>query len=1057
MKTYKCLILCCILTFAFSLPGQRTASAANLKLNSAQRSKFPITGRVTDESGRPIPGVSVLVKGSRTGTLTSNTGSFTLEISAEQSNVTLVFSSIGFQILETLLNDRTAINVVLVQENQRLNEVIVLGYGNSKRREVVGSIAKIKGSDIAKVPTTSFVDAIQGQASGLMVNSLSGHPGAAPDIKIRGKGSINLSSSPLFIIDGVPVLNGTGDQLAINGVKPVSPLSMINPNDIESIEVLKDAAATAIYGNRGSNGVIIVTTKSAKSGQSSLTVNYDGGISALPYGQNDIFMNNTEYWSTVDQAWANSGFTTPFDPSKPINSQFLDEKPVMTRAEALTINTDHLGALTQSAGFHQVGLSSTRGLDKGGIVFSANYRDEKGLLLNNDLKRVNGRLSYNFSPNAALDMGVNINLLYVNNKGVQTFNGKGFGGWENWPAMMPFYKLYDSSSPTGFWAANSGFNALAFADKNLIKNNTNLYRTISNAFLQWNTPIKGLHFRTEAGVDFQLNDGSYWRSIFLDANAPFNNEGAEKAVTSHVYNYNGVFNYSRSIGDHQLNATAGAEATRQSSYIRQLEGSSISSSYPELINPLLLTNGDGFTSGQQYLMGMFGRLNYSYKNRYILNTSIRRDGHSVLSKDNRFATFAALGAGWIITEEKFLKLPWLSLLKLRGSYGTTGNTALSAEMTQLTMGLDPRRYGGGYLPGGTVLGPIGSPDLKWETTASTDVGFDFGLLKDRITGSVAYYNKKTSNLILRGNVPLSAGFATNAVWENIGSLRNWGWEFDVSSLNLKKNDFSWNTDFNLSFNDNKILSLNQFEKGKGAESSQTIRREGEKLDTWYLAQYVEIDRQKGIAMINQRDVNAWNNQFVTIPTGTLIPMNLANVENNKMIHSGKTALPTYFGGITNRFTYKNFDLNFLFVFSGGNWKLNSFYERGRRISDVSNIVKVDGKVWSQAGDQADFPMLSYGSAYKFDNNGNPITGTTNFEAPNTDFWLEKADFIRLRNLQLGYSLPAALAKKMRLQQLRIYTGGMNLFTITSYGGLDPETNADLTTPRTFNFGLSLTL
>ena len=1040
------------------LPGSSGAATKAARPPIAGKTvwAFTVTGKVTTDKGAPIPGASVQVKGTSTGVATAANGTFSIIVPDGVTNATLVISSIGFETREEVISGRNTVNIILQADNRKLDEVVILGYGSQKRREVIGSISKIKAADITKVPTTSFADALQGQASGLFIASTSGHPGAAPDIKIRGKGSINLSSSPLFIIDGVPIETGGGGQLTMNGVKPVSPLAMINPGDIESIEVLKDAAATAIYGNRGSNGVIIVTTKSARAGKATTTVTYDGGISRLPYKQNDIYMDSEDYFATIDKAWANSGNTTPFEPSKIINSQFLDEKPALTREEAMTYNTNHLAALTQqNAGYHQFGLNMTRGFEKGGMVFSTNYRNEKGILRNNNLEKFSGRFNLNFSPLKSVTFGVNTNLLYLKNTGVQTGNGKGLGGWDNWPAMMPFFKLYDPNSATGYWAANSGFNALAFSDPKLIRNDLNEYRTITNAFVQWDSPIKGLSLRSEGGVDFIVNNSSYWRSIFLDANAPFNNEASELSVTEQTFNYNGFLTYNRAFGEHAVNITAGAEATRKSSYIRSVSGNSVTSGYPELINPLTLTDGDGYTAGQQYLMGTFARANYIYKDRYIINTSIRRDGHSVLSPDNRFATFYAFGGGWIITDEKFANIPGVSLLKLRGSYGTSGNTALTAEMTQLSMGTSPNRYGGAYLPGATTLGPIGSPGLKWETTASTDLGLDFGFLDDRITGSVAYYNKKVSNLILRGNVPLSAGFTTNAVWENIGSLRNWGWEFDVTSLNIKKGGFTWNTDFNISFNDNRILSLNEFEKGKGAEGTETIRKEGEKLDVWYLAQFTQVDPQKGIALIEQRDDKAWNTRFVTVGTGAEIPMNRSNVEANKFVHSGKTALPTFYGGLNNRFTYKNFDVSVLLAFSGGNWKLNTIAERGRRISDISNIFKVKGTVWEKPGDIAQYPELVYGAAYNFDNDGNPITGTTNFEDGNSDFWLEKADFIRLRNLQIGYSLPGAATKRIGLQGLRFYAGGTNLATITSYTGLDPETNGEVTVPRTITFGFNV--
>tara|TARA_R110002124_G_scaffold89812_1_gene229525 strand:- start:904 stop:4374 length:3471 start_codon:yes stop_codon:yes gene_type:complete len=1012
-----------------------------------------IVGKVTDSNGEVLPGVNILVKGTQQGSTTNAKGLYSIEV--PNGGATLVFSFVGYQSQEIQTGNRNSLDIILKTDDKALEEVVVVGYGSQKRREVVGSISKINGSDVTKVPTASFAEGMQGQSSGLLIQNTSGHPGAAPSINIRGKGSINLNSSPLWIVDGVPIQTGSTD-LARNGVTSVSPIAMINPNDIESIEVLKDAAATAIYGNRGSNGVIIVTTKSAKSNKTGITVTYDGGMSRLPYKQNDVYVDTKTWWTMVDKAWANTGNTSSFEPNRIINTQFLDEKPPMTREEAMAVNTDHLGAMTQDAGFHQVGLSANKGFESGGVLFSLNYRDEKGLLLNNNLKRLTGRFNFNFSPIKALNIGINTSMLYLKNSGVQSGNGKGFGGWGNWVAMMPWFKLYDPNSATGYWAANSGFNGLAFADPNLIRNDTDEYRTISNAYAELKLPLEGLKLRSEVGIDLLINNGSYWRSELLDANAPFNNEAAERSITRKVINYNAFLNYEKTFGKNSFLATAGAEAVRQSSYTRSVEGSQVFSTYPELRNPLQLTDGDGYKGGEQYLMGMFGRLNYVYNGRYILSASVRRDGHSVLNKNNRWATFSSLGAGWIITDEKFFNIPGISMLKLRGSYGTTGNTGLSTEMVQLNYGLSSNRYGGAYLPGATTIGPIGSSNLKWETTTGTDIGLDFGFLNDRISGSLAYYVKKVSDLILRGNVPISTGFNTNAVWENIGDLKNWGYELDLSSTNINKNNFTWNTDFNISFNDNKIIKLNEFEKGKGAESSQTIRKEGEKLDTWYLANFVEIDPQKGIAMIDERDQEVWNTDFKTVPTGKLIPMNKANVEANKMILSGKSALPTFFGGITNRFSYKNLDLTMLLVYAGGGYELNSRYNRGRTFSAVSNIAKVAGKVWEKPGDIADLPELRWGNNFPYDNDGNPSASGTNFETANNNIFFQKTNYLRIRNIQLGFRLPGKYVSKVGMQNVRLYVGGMNLYTFTKFNGLDPETNESLTIPRNFNFGISIT-
>lgn len=1016
---------------------------------------------VAQSDGKPVPGASVVVKGTTNGTVTDVDGKYTLNVANPQG--ILVFSYIGFVTQEVSLNNQSILDIHLVVDSKSLDEVVVVGYGTQKRVDVVGSIAKISSTDLTKVPTTSVAEAMQGMASGLYVGNTSGHPGAAPDIKIRGKSSINLSTSPLWIVDGVPIQTGSLD-LTTNGVKPVSPLAMLNPNDIESIDVLKDASATAIYGNRGSNGVIIVTTKSSKSGQGGISINYDGGISRLPFQQSDIYVDTKTWWQLIDKSWANAGNTTTLQPKSITDVVFLDEKPNMSREEALATNTDNLAALTQQSRFHQFGFTARKGLQAGGVMFTMNYRDEKGLLRNNDFKRLTTRFNFTFSPVKSVDMGVNASFMYVKNEGLAASEGKGGAGWGNLPAMLPWYKLYDQSSQTGYWVASSGYNALASSDENLIRNDAGQYRTISNAFLKWNTPVKGLWLRSEFGVDLMINNSSYWRSIFLDADAPFQSQGSERSIIQQVFNYNTYVNYDRTVGKHTISATSGAEAVRSSSYTRQVSGTQIYSNYPELRNPLQLTDGDGYMGGEQYLMGMFGRVNYKFNERYLLNVSIRRDGHSALSAANRWATFKAVGAGWIISDEAFAQIPGISLLKLRASYGQTGNTSLSNEMTQLTWGLSNTRYGSSYLPGGTTLGPIGSTDLKWETTTGLDIGLDFGFLNDRISGSVVYYDKKVSNLILKGNVPLSVGFTNNQIWENVGDLRNWGWEFNLSSVNLNKGGLRWSTDFNISFNDNRIIRLNEFEKGKGAEvasvtsgkGTSTIRREGEKLDTWYLANFVQIDPNKGIAMIEELDKTRWNSEFITTSTGKLIPMNQTNVSANKMVQHGKSALPTFFGGLTNRISYKNFDLNLLFVFAGGNYIMNWLYTRStKNQGGTGQLAKaLVGNTWEKPGDNAKFPQFRWSDYYPYDNNGEPSSAGANFNTDYSTFYLEKGDYIKLRNLQVGYTLPTTLTKKAGLQSTRFYVGGTNLMTFTKFKGLDPESNDDLPIPRTLNFGFS---
>ena len=358
-----------------------------------------------------------------------------------------------------------------------------------------------------------------------------------------------------------------------------------------------------------------------------------------------------------------------------------------------------------------------------------------------------------------------------------------------------------------------------------------------------------------------------------------------------------------------------------------------------------------------------------------------------------------------------------------------------------------------------LLDQWGSKDLKWETTANLDLGFDFGILNNRINGSFAYYTQKVSDLILLGNVQPSVGFDTNQIYENVGDLKNWGFEFNVSSVNIENRNFTWKTDFNISTNKNKILTLNAAEQGKGKEESTSIRKEGEALNTYYLASNVGVDSEKGIYMIEQRDKDVWDKAYETTSTGKIIPMTNNNVSNNKMIQHGKTPLPKFYGGLSNTFYYRNFDLNVMFSFAGGHWLLNSLYTTGTQMSSECNTVKdMVGNTWEKAGDNAKYPQLVSGNNYHYDNDGNYSEKTVAYgSVGQTTRFLQRGDYIRLRNLQLGYTLPKSVLNAIKLSNVRFYVGVTNLFTITGYDGLDPETQQDLPIPRTVNFGLSLNL
>ena len=1017
--------------------------------------KKTVSGKVIDSGRQPLPGVSVVIKGTTQGTVTNTDGNYSLTNVA--ADATLQFSFVGMKAQEIVVGSQSTIDVTMQEEAIGIEEVVAVGFGTQKKIDVVGSMASITGDEVSKIKATNIAQNLQGVASGVMVTNSSGHPGSAPDIKVRGINSISLSSSPLWIVDGVPIYTD-GSQNVIDGIKPVSAISMLNPNDIESIQVLKDAAATAIYGNRASGGVILVTTKQASEGAVSLSINYDGGVSQIPFSQNDIFVDSETWWEMYDTNNENVGLASS-NPNSIINTKFYGDKPEMTREEAIATNTDLLGSFTQNAIFHQFGLNANKGFKNGGgVVYSLSYRDEEGLIMNNDLKRLTSRFSFNFKPAKSLDMGITSNLIYLKNNGIRNEGGKTNGGWSNWFGCLPWFKVYDEDSDSGYWAVASGYNLRANVDRSLQRYDTDEYRAINNTYVKW-SPYDGFSIRGEAGVDLMVTNCSFWRSSTLNPLSPYYSYAEEQSVTKYVVNYDVYANYNKTFSDiHSVDFTIGTEASRDWMYTRTFSGAGLQTVYPELISPLVMQSMKGYSGGDTYMMGFFGRANYKLMDRYLLNASVRRDGHSAFSEENRWANFYAVGAAWIITNEDFMKdIEVLSLLKLRGSYGVTGNTAVTNSMTYIQWDLDTgTNFGVDVSDGSTTVGPIGSSDLKWETTANLDIGIDYGLFDNRINGSVAYYTQKIQDLILLGAVQPSVGLDDNYVYENAGDIKNHGIEFNISSRNIVNRNFQWTTNFNISTNKNKIVALNETEQGQGNIEDRVIRKVGESLNTWFLADDAGVNTEVGIPMINTIDQDLWETEYKTVSTGELVPASTSNVPDNRKIQHGKTPLPTFYGGISNSFKYKNFDLNIMMSFEGGNWIWNNLYSNCWGVGvDNNTIQDRAGNSWEQAGDKAAWPQLSEGIYY--DNDLNPTTTKYIYNLDQTTRFLEKGDYLRVRNIQLGYTLPRTIVERIHLGNVRFYVGADNLFTITGFKGLDPETNNELPIPRAYNFGVSLNL
>ncbi len=1037
-----------------------------------EQSTKTVKGKVVDDKGEPLPGVTVLIKGTTQGTVTDIDGNFTLKVSNTAD--VLVFSFVGFEPQEIKVGDRTDLDVGLQPSVVGLDEVIAIGYGTQKKRDIIGSISTITSDEILKASDASSFDAaMQGMAPGLMVSSESGVPGAPVQIKIRGISSISSGTDPLWIIDGIPVVSGSTGR-SFDGETSQNVMSLINPSDIESIQVLKDAAATSIYGSRGSNGVILVTTKSGKKGKMTFNVDLKSGVSN--WANNDIGLaSGAEYIEIMDRAYANSGLSGEFDPQTSLN-QLDGAEATITRAEALATNTDWADVISRTGSFVEANVSATQGSDKGNSYLSLRYRKDNSIIRYSDLEvfSVNSNMNYNLLD--VLQVNYHGFVSFADNNRVKSKYGKSAaGGWAQVNAFaLPWMKVYDDSDTgiNGFWNPLTGANALAGISPLNSESNLQTLNLLQglNATLKI---IDGLTLKGEFGANLIYNKGRSWRGEGIRVDGAV---AAENKDQTRVINYNAFFNYDKTINeDHWLNVVAGIENTRSYSHYTYLKSESLIGSYHEVGTPEDVTAAYSYMGNESYLRGYFGRANYKFKDKYIVGASIRRDGISKFTKDNRWATFASASLGWIISEEDFFNFDKINMLKLRGSFGQTGNTNIPSGITSDNYGVRTSTTLG--LPS-TEFESVGNSDIKWETTSTTDVGFDFGLFENRINGSLAYYSQKVEDMLLAVSLPYSAGISGgNIIWQNVGDMRNSGIEFNVDAAVINR-AFKWNMGFNVSYNKNKILALDPESDASNvgitqSESAEdqviTLFKKGLPCGNWYMAESAGVDSQKGIPMIYEVTENE---DGTTSRTGNIIPATSDNLANNRMILDGKTSLPKLVGGFNSRFAYKNFDMAMSFSFATGHYIYNRLLQStltpNRGVRALSNKLLTDA--WQQAGDNAKWPQVVMNVQHYYDSDGNassdPVTYGTE-EKFISSMYLEKGDYLKLKNLSLGYTLPTKVVSKLKMQSLRLAVNVTNLFTLTKFSGYDPEVAVDQDTgaslvsysampqARTYSIGLNI--
>lgn len=970
-----------------------------------------VTGKVTStEDGSPLPGVSITVKGTTRGTTTNVDGSYRISV---PTNSVLQASFIGFTTLEQTVNNRSIVDFVLVPATQTLNEVVVTGYGSQIKRDLTGNIAKIKGSDVADMPVTTFEQSIQGKAAGVQINQGTGKLAQGIQIRVRGQSSVGASNEPLYVIDGIPMT--TGDLSVAGGA--TNPTVDINPQDIESIEILKDASAGSIYGARAANGVVLITTKKGKTGKTNVTF-------GVQYGKSKPtnvlqFLNTKQYMDFYRVAAANSDALDGYEASDPDSytsymESFFQTQSLGTLGTAKQADTKWADLAYQDAPSQQYDLSVSGGSEKTTIYVSGQFLDQQGILVGNAFNRMSGRLNLTHKVTDHLSIGMNMGLTRSYNQRVS--GDRQFDNPQQLVALPPMTPANDPDTglpvgtPPGDISIPVYYNALINLGNAYY--NTTVHRNIGNVFGEY-TFFKGLRFRSEFAIDLlnQQEEQYYNSKTQRNFGAP-QGYGYNSFVRVENYNTNNYFVYDHTVGVHSFDATAGMSFQNSMTKSVAAEGRDFpSDAYRMLASAATKTNATSGETSYSFL-SYFARFNYKFNEKYLVGLSARTDASSRFGINKRYGFFPAVSAGWILSEEGFLKnIEKLSFLKIRASWGQTGNAEIG-NFPQLGLFTGDASYGG---TPGQRPSQLANPDLSWESTTQTDIGLDFGLFKNRINGEIDYYDKQTTGLLLGVNVPGTTGFATQT--RNVGSLTNKGFEFVLNTDNLV-GQFKWKTSLNASTNTNKITNL-QGQVIEGGLNNMSRAVEGQPLGVFYTVEYAGVDKANGDALFYKNTPNA---------DGSL-SRETTNVYSQAQRVVIGSPLPKWIGGITNTFSYKGIELSVFFNGVFGN-KLN-FYGVGRfssangRFEDNQTVNQLDA--WTPQNTNTNVPQ-----ARLFFNNG----------AQSSSRFIEDGSFVRLRNVTLAYNLPKSLISKLKISNVRLYVTGQNLLTFTKYSGWDPEVNAD---------------
>ena len=961
-----------------------------------------VSGKITDaKSGAGISNATVMIKGTSIGTSTDNNGNYRISVSADAS--VFLISSLGYLLKEVTINSPVTNATLEPSGTKNLDEIVVVGFGTKIKKDLTGNIARVKGSDVQNMPVANLNQALQGRAAGVFVESNNGKVGEGVKILIRGSGSISASNSPLYVVDGVPISTNSGSG---------NPLADINFNDIETFDILKDASAAAIYGSRAANGVVLITTKKGRSGKTTFQVNTQYG-SNKPTNKRG-FLDAKEYIDLLREAAINSDDiegVNPLDPAQYSGSwlQFAERR--LTRYSGWSdwnkvetnTNWEDL-AFNDKANTGAIDISASGGTDKTKFYTSLSYLEQDGILIGNRFKRFSGRINLEQAVSEKFKLGFNLSLSQSTAGRVPVDNE--FSTPMQIVALSPVTPLRDLNgnvynSPTTTYSNPY----VDFLDG---KYNSVTYRNIGNIFGQYSfSPY--LSFRSEFGINIQnQNDDQFYGANTTYGNGT-NGYGESDWFRSLDYNVNNYFNYKRKYaGKHDVEAVLGMSYQRYNSEFANVYGEQFPvSSLQKLASAALIKGGTSTESNSSFL-SYFARTNYKLNNKYLFSLSGRIDGSSVFGSDTRYGFFPAVSAGWIMSEETFLKgSKALSFLKLRGSWGLTGNADGFGDFAHLGL------WGGASYDatGGLVSTQLANPKLKWEKSNQVDIGIDFGFFNNRISGEFDFYNRKTEDLIYNVPVPSNTGYTTKTV--NIGAMQNRGFEFVINTDNLVTKNFKWSSNINVSINDNKILKLDGDQTlipgNDGRYMNSLIV--GESIGVFYGPKFAGADPTNGDALYYKEDGKTTTNDY--------------NEAGDFIVGNPN---PKFIAGFGNTVSFKGFDLSVLFQGVFGNQVMNGaggFMSASFDWFDNQTREQLDR--WQKPGDISQVPQLRLGY-------GNGISASSRY--------VYDADYVRLKNITLGYNIPASVLQRVKISSARFYLTAVNLLTFTKYAGWDPEVNTD---------------